>query len=87
MLDLDVSHEAFNAKASAVIDAESDPLAGVRREAVVDVNDVNPFSKTEFNKRVQKDDRVATAGKADAQAPVAGSPGSEKRGNPRRQTT
>ena len=61
MLDLDAPHETINTEASAVIDAESDPLAGVRREAMVYVNDVNPFTETKLNERVQKDDRIATA--------------------------
>ena len=48
---------------------------------------IEPLAQTEIDENLQEDDRVATAGKADAQASGAGRPGGEKRGDPGRETT
>ena len=48
---------------------------------------IEPLAQAEIDENLQQDDRVATAGKADAQAPGAARPGSEKRGDPGREIT
>jgi len=48
------------------------------------MNGIEALAEAEFDEDVREDDRVAAAGKADAQALVAVCPGSEKGGDPSR---
>jgi len=54
---------------------------------MVHMDSSEPLAQAKFDKDMQQDDRVATAGKADAQALIASRLGREKRGNPGRETT
>ena len=86
-VDFDGPNVASHTQACAVSDAEIRPAPGIRRKAVVHMNGIEALAEAEFDEDVREDDRVAAAGKADAQAPGAARPGSEKRGDPGREIT
>ena len=86
-LNRNMRHLAWNALMLAVIDAESGPLPGIRRQTVMHVNGIQALAEAKFNENMEEDDRIAAAGKTDAQAPVASSPGGEKRSDPGRELT
>jgi len=86
-LDLDMRHPASKPETLTVVRAESGPAPGIWRQPVVDMNGIESVAETEFDEDVHEYDRIAAAGKADAQALIASRLGSEKRGNPGRETT
>jgi hypothetical protein len=51
------------------------------------MNGIESLAETEFDEDMQQNHRIATTGKADAQALVAVCPGSEKSGDPAREVT
>ena len=53
----------------------------------MDVNCPQPPAQAKGSQDMQKDHRIATAGKANAQMCVARAAGREKRGNPERKAT
>jgi len=83
--DLDMRHPASKPETLAVVRAESDPTPGIRRQPVVDMNGIELLAETEFDEDVHEYDRIAAAGKADAQALVTAGPGCEKRSDPSRE--
>ena len=86
-LNVDLLDVASDTEAPAIVGTERGPASGIRRQAVVHMHGIEPLAQAEIDENLQEDDRVATAGKADAQAPGAGRPGGEKRGDPGRETT
>ena len=81
-VDGDLLVSQRDTEAPAIVGAETGPVIGIRRQAMMNVYRLQALAQVELGQDMQEDDRVAATRKADCEPPVSCCAGREKGGDP-----